>query len=144
MESNLYTTLAVFDQNLLDRLNALRQSLGFMPINEYKNSSWLIVENKSKTDIGYIRVVPFSDNEREIGFVLLPEFRGKGVMSSVLPDFVKRLNESLYTETSDENKAAIKLLRKSGFMPTKAEHEFHTTPSGESVRTVAFRYTQKN
>ncbi len=143
MERNLYFTQAVLDQSLFDRLNKLRRKLGFEPIDRtsnFENSVWIILDNKSKTDLGYIRIVPHSDNDREIGFVLLPDFRGQKVMSHVLPDFVKDLNEHLYSETSEENEAAIKILMKSGFVPTEAKTEFHTTPSGQQVRTIAFRY----
>lgn len=122
----------------------MRLCLELSPVSqvpEFDKTAWLIVDRRSETDIGHIRVVRDEDYEKEIGFVLLPAFRGQGVMSSVLPDFVKKLNENLYAETSDENEAAIKLLIKSGFVPTRAKHEFHTIHGqiGQNVRTVAFR-----
>jgi RimJ/RimL family protein N-acetyltransferase len=134
------------DQSNLEELNWVRSQIGLESKNldhfapNSGNNSWIIYSFIPSVPIGIITMVPFQGTEREIGFVLLPAHRGKGVLSSLLPDLVKSLGLELYAETGEKNNAAIRVLEKCGFQPTHAIHKYHGTPSGETVRTVAYRY----
>jgi RimJ/RimL family protein N-acetyltransferase len=137
-----YSILSVTNASHTARFNNLRLQLGIAksaPIERDKRS-WLSVDRCTGDDLGYINVVPFNEDETEIGFMLLPTARRKGVMTTLLPQFVALLRENLYTETSVENAGAINVLEVSGFTRCQPEHPIHVTPYGETVRTLAFRY----
>lgn len=83
---------------------------------------WGISYQNSKEMIGAICLWNFNiPNETvEIGYELLPEFHGKGVMSEVVPSVVKygfrvMAAKSIIAFPSAENPASVKLLEKIGF-----------------------------
>jgi len=140
LEFDEYVIEHLVDEHGLERFNALRGALKFgvegaIP----EGRTWIIYSRRDSRDCGYLRVVPFRDGEQELGFALIPEARGKGIMSAVLPRFVSMLNENFYTETSDQNIAAIRVIEKAGFKSCMPVHPEHVTPHGETVRTAAFR-----
>lgn len=107
-----------------------------------KWNSWLI-KKVGRTDrpVGMINIVPFQDKEQEIGFVLVPDKRGKGLLGSILGPFVATLSTPLYSETSEGNASAMRVLEKAGFHRCDPVHKTHVDPTGEEVVTAAFRFS---
>ena len=144
MTKKSYSLILVTEKNL-DQLNIFRNDLELdsRTLDYFKNDEnrvWMIVESGEQKALGIITIVPSQDEEKEIGFVLLPQERGKGILSTILPDFIKYLGLPLYAETSVGNHSAIRLLEKCGFQLTKTKHGYHQTAYGETVKSVAYRY----
>jgi ribosomal-protein-alanine N-acetyltransferase len=86
---------------------------------------WCIVDTLTSQitgTLGYYR--GFANNTGELGFVLLPQCRGKGYMSNAIKPAVDfGLNtiglSKIISNTTKQNPSAIKLLEKAGFI--KAE-----------------------
>jgi ribosomal-protein-alanine N-acetyltransferase len=94
--------------------------------NVQRNESvyWVICFENSPDLIGTIGLWNFdiSAESAEIGYELLPAFRGRGIMSEILPRVVQfgfeQMNLKMITaSSSDQNTGSIKLLEKCGFRP---------------------------
>jgi RimJ/RimL family protein N-acetyltransferase len=139
----------------LSRMNELRKLVSHAPsphsreetpltideLSQRQSSFWLIVDRKTNEDLGAISLQPFGeDGAKQIGFVIKPDARGKGVLSSVLPAFVKCLGLELYSETDERDRAGIRVLEKCGFQSCVPAHAQHKSITGEKVRSAGFRF----
>ncbi len=86
---------------------------------------WVICFNNTSDLIGTIGMwnIDISTQTGEIGYELLPRFRGQGIMSEVLPRVLQFAFEQMELNRiiafcSDRNDASIKLLEKCGFTLT--------------------------
>lgn len=140
LEINQFIVRKVQDIESSKRLARLLLSLGLSSSDSSVKETWIIECKSEKTDLGYINIATMDDGLREIGFVLLPQFRAKGVLSCVLPAFVKAFGWSLYTETAEDNHAAIRVLLKSGFSKCTPLHPEHSDPYGRVHKTVALSF----
>ena len=96
---------------------------------------WLKVMNEIQLDekvIGYIFLSPKYDSTAHLGYGLYREYRGKGLISGIIKDFLKievpRLNSDiqyLIGTTLKENLISQKVLLKQGFLYNKEVTEFH-------------------
>jgi ribosomal-protein-alanine N-acetyltransferase len=84
--------------------------------------SWAIVERSTGLFMGYIGFwrMDKANCRAEVGYMLLPEFHGKGFMSEVLLKVVKFGFDELHLHSIEancnpENISSIKLLEKRGF-----------------------------
>jgi [ribosomal protein S5]-alanine N-acetyltransferase len=84
---------------------------------------WVIAYKGQPNLIGTICLWNISDNgtKAEIGFELLPEFHGKGIMHEVLPIIINYGFETMGLnfidgEVDPKNLKSIKLMEKSGFI----------------------------
>lgn len=105
-------------------------------INEnYQNGEsihWLIFcksSNQIAGTCGFYR--SFSNNQAEIGCVLLPDYQGKGIMSEALKliidfGFNKMKLNNIWAATDIKNHKAIKLLSRLGFHETKRDENIVT------------------
>lgn len=85
---------------------------------------WAICQHAHPHAMGTICLWNFSDNktQAEVGFELLPEFQGKGIMGEALRRVIRyaftELNViSLEARTRKNNERSTRLLEKHGFMP---------------------------
>lgn len=92
---------------------------------------WGITEKENRKLIGTICLWNFSEDrtQADIGFALLPEFQGKGIMQEVLPKVLEygfnELNlNCIKGETAAKNIKSIKLMEKYGFKFEKDLNEF--------------------
>lgn len=91
-------------------------------IKENKWIYWGIVEKQKNKIIGTICLWNLMEKPRkaDIGFVLLPEYQGKGIMQKIIPKviefgFEKMKLDIIAGEVSPQNIKSIKLMEKSGF-----------------------------
>ena len=129
----------------LERYNKVREKVGLPPrfAEDFQANgwwSWIIVDFRYQKDIGYVNVTPHDYDERELSFALLPEARGKGVFSAVLPIFVRALNMKLFAEAPEGDAAHVRILEKSGFAPAPAKYDHMIGPTGGLMRSLAFRF----
>jgi ribosomal-protein-alanine N-acetyltransferase len=87
---------------------------------------WAITFNNQPNLIGTIRLWNISEDgtKAEIGFELLPEFHGKGIMQEVLPMIIDYGLETMGLnfidgEVDPKNLRSIKLMEKYGFVYQK-------------------------
>lgn len=92
--------------------------------NDYDSGNgvnWAIVDNATGTPLGTIGYYRgFANARGEMGFILLPAFEGKGLMSAALKLVVQFGQEvlqldSIIAVTKPSNERAIRLLEKNGF-----------------------------
>ncbi len=134
--------LSIADENEIFRLRSENEVLKYIDIQRAKtiddarkfinkiisasNNVWhywaISFKNNSKL-IGTICLWNISENstKAEIGFMLLPEFHGKGIMQEVIPEIISFGFECLKLkiiigEASPDNIKSIKLLEKFGFV----------------------------
>lgn len=114
---------------LIDRENSnnIADALLFIDrikTNVRRNESvyWVICFQNDSELIGTIGYWNFnlSDESAEIGYELLKEFRGQGIMSEVLPEVIRFGFEEMKLElitaiTTEQNIGSVKLLKKFGF-----------------------------
>lgn len=129
-------------QTLAD-FNQIREAVGvpsktWAQFENEKWDSWLI--QKAGQPIGIINIVPFTDEEQEIGFVLVPEERRNGILGALLGPFAEALRTPLYSETAEDNLPAKRVLEKAGFKRCDAVHKTHVDPSGKEGLTAAYRF----
>ncbi len=79
-----------------------------------------VTESKSGKFVGLSKSTIFSEEEVEIGYVIMPEFWGNGYgseMSSMMIDFSKQIKQAkiLIGIIDPENEASKRILEKSGF-----------------------------
>src|SRR5688572_8707795 len=91
---DIHVQRVTFDN--LERLNRMREEIGLLPRNreDFHEGgwwSWIVADQRFRRDIGFVTVIPCRDGERELGFALIPDARGRGVFSAVLPLFVRTL-----------------------------------------------------
>jgi len=105
---------------------------------------WTISPKESDKLIGTICIWNFSDekNIAELGFELVPEFQGKGIMQEVLIKVIEygfeNLNlKKLEAYTNQLNIPSIKLLERNKFIQEKVFEEKHSV-TGESFNTVIY------
>jgi len=85
----------------------------FVKRNFSKDSKNYIILNELDEKIGYVHII-----KNEIGYFLLPEYKGKGIG----PNAVKKMMElnprrTYFATIHNENIASIKLVKKLGFKP---------------------------
>lgn len=95
---------------------------------DFKNNVgyyWAITLTEKKKLIGTICLFDFSDEHKkcEIGFELLPEYQGQGIMNEALKKVIQFTLHTLGLETIDafthkDNQSSTKLLQKFGFKET--------------------------
>lgn len=97
------------------------QKKWFLKVKESKDSLyWIIVVDN--LPIGVICVTGIRGNTGELGWYIGEEgFRGKGIASVVLPNFIdyifkKRIIGTLISEVFEENEAAIHIYKKNKFV----------------------------
>ena len=74
--------------------------------------------------VGIVGFIPLKNNPREGFFQILihPDYRGKGLLKSVLPVFVRNYNLlSLYATIKEDNTVSISLHKKLGFKKLSGE-----------------------
>ena len=107
-------------KSIEDAKELIRNSL-----DDYKNEkgiSWGIMDKRSKSFMGYIgffRIQP-QHCRGEVGYVLKPEYWGKGFMTEALSTIVKfgfgKMNlHSIEANVNPKNKSSKKLLERLGF-----------------------------
>ena len=92
---------------------------------DYKNErgiSWGIIEKRTRNFIGYIGIIRMQPQHcrGEVGYVLKPEYWGKGFMTEALRTIVKfgfdKMNlHSIEANVNPKNKSSKKLLERFGF-----------------------------
>ncbi len=87
----------------------------------YAEAGFFMVRRKPFYEfIGVAKLVPFGENQAEVGYMLLPEYWGKGYASEMTGRMItlaveKRLVGELIGIVDPENPASIKVLTKLGF-----------------------------
>jgi [ribosomal protein S5]-alanine N-acetyltransferase len=85
-----------------------------------EDTGFFIVRKKDKNDfIGIVKLVQITDNQFEVGYMLLPEYWGKGYASEMVECMIslarkKQINEVIGI-VDPENPASIRVLSKFGF-----------------------------
>ena len=116
---------------------SLEETLAFIKKIQQANAEgrsfyWAICQQPENKLVGTICVWNFSEDkkEAEIGFEILPEWQGKGLVSEAVREvidycFSKSSLEILWGATHPENLASIRVLKKYGFVydPGKKEND---------------------
>jgi ribosomal-protein-alanine N-acetyltransferase len=83
---------------------------------------WVIINKSTKEFLGTIGIFNFSDDRKsaELGYELLPQFHGKGIMQEVIPRIIRFCFDELHlreieAELSKHNLKSIALLVNNGF-----------------------------
>ncbi len=85
-----------------------------------EDTGFFIVRKKDKDDfIGIVKLVQITDDQFEVGYMLLPEYWGKGYASEMVECMIslakkKQINEVIGI-VDPENPASIRVLSKFGF-----------------------------
>lgn len=92
-----------------------------MTENEPVAGFFIVSTNSNSGFIGIGKLVQVTDNQYEIGYMLMPEYWGKGLASEIvhfLVDFAKaaHLADELIGIVDPENPASIRVLTKFGFV----------------------------
>lgn len=91
---------------------------------------WAITQTGHEKLVGTICLFDFSEelNKCEIGYELLPDFQGQGIMYEAVDQVIEFAMQSLGVKTIDafthkDNQSSTKLLLKSGFWKTESTEE---------------------
>lgn len=107
-----------------DSLEATAEQMDFYEqlVAEKSGASWKLVDRKSGIPLGVVAGYLYQATHQriEIGFWLVPEFQGKGIMKSILPVFIQLLTDQfdlhrIEAMVETENVACCRLLEKAGF-----------------------------
>ena len=84
------------------------------------DTGFFIVRKKDKDDfIGIVKLVQITDNQFEVGYMLLPEYWGKGYASEMVECMISLATKKQIKEiigiVDPENPASIRVLSKFGF-----------------------------
>jgi ribosomal-protein-alanine N-acetyltransferase len=107
-----------------DSLEATADQMDFYDrlITEKSGAAFKLVDRKSGESMGVLAAYLFQPAHQriEIGFWLIPEFQGKGIMRSALPVFIQILTNQfelhrIEAMVETDNTASCSLLEKTGF-----------------------------
>ncbi|MCU0386300.1 MAG: GNAT family N-acetyltransferase [Flavihumibacter sp.] len=107
-----------------DSLEATAEQMDFYEnlVKEERGAAWKIVDELNQEPIGVLAGYDYQaqHEKMEIGFWLLPEYQGKGILKSVLPFFLQQLQtlfklHRLEATVESENLASCRLLERAGF-----------------------------
>lgn len=95
------------------------------------NGLWLITERSSKCPAGIMSLVP-TDKGLELGYLLGPAFRGRGLMTSAVKLLLEHLGQRtevvlVTASTSPNNLASQRVLQRAGFqcLPVRNNEQEH-------------------
>ena len=108
-----------------DSLEATAEQMDFYEnlVKEERGAAWKIVDGLNQQPVGVLAGYDYQPQHEkmEIGFWLLPEYQGKGILKTVLPVFLQQLQtlfklHRLEATVESENLASCRLLEKTGFV----------------------------
>lgn len=114
-------------------------------VNNNESIYWVIADEETGPMIGAVCMWDFHIENKtiEMGYELLPEFRGKGIMMEAIPRAIQYAFEVMGVETivafpSSENPASVKLLEKLNFkLVTKDYQNTHEDVPGMLTYTFS-------
>ena len=134
---------------------SVQDALGFIKlindnISKYKSLYWLIILKSENKPAGTITLWQFSveENSAEIGYELLPQYQGKGIMHEAVKKIISYAFDELNLKkisgfTHEDNKASVKLLEKNNFKRDR-EAEKLKEENIELKRMLIYSLTNSN
>ncbi len=86
-----------------------------------EKTKWILIATDNKTPIGYGQIYDIQEKQLEVGFVVHPDFQGKGYGKELVFETVKKAedlfpNKKIILYVKKENFKAIHIYKKFGFM----------------------------